>query len=94
MIYEVDDEKSGGKPSSKAGDGTRLEAHVGYIENLATNGRMEVREGNGVNVTDVEFDDETRLSFHGASRFVPVSIFFSSTSRSPYPGCPVPIHGP
>ena len=35
------------------------EAHGGNIEHLATKERMEVREANGVNVTDVQFDDET-----------------------------------
>ena len=44
---------------AKAGNGIWLEAHGGYIENLATKERAEVREENGVYVMDVQFDDET-----------------------------------
>ena len=44
---------------AKAGHGIGLEAHGGYIENLATKERIEVREENGVCVMDVQFDDET-----------------------------------
>ena len=36
-----------------------MEAHGGYIEDLATNERMEVREENSVYVMDVQFDGET-----------------------------------
>ena len=44
---------------AKAENGIWLEAHGGYIENLATKERMEVREENGVHVMDVQFGDET-----------------------------------
>ena len=44
---------------AKAENGIWLEAHGGYIENLATKERMEVHEENGVYVMDVQFDDET-----------------------------------
>ena len=44
---------------AKAGNGIGLEAHGGYIENLATKERIEVREENGVYVMDVQFDEET-----------------------------------
>ena len=44
---------------AKAGNGIWLEAHGGYIENLATKKRMEVREENGVYEMYGQFDDET-----------------------------------
>ena len=44
---------------AKAGNGMWLEAHGGYIENLVSKERMEVRVENGVYVMDVQFDDET-----------------------------------
>ena len=44
---------------AKAGNGIWLEAHGGFLENLATKERMEVREENGVYVMDVQFDDGT-----------------------------------
>ena len=44
---------------AKAGNDIWLEARGGYIENLATKERMEVREENAVYVMDVQFDDET-----------------------------------
>ena len=44
---------------AKPGNGIWPEAHGGYIENLATKERMEVREENGVHVMHVQFNDET-----------------------------------
>ena len=37
---------------AKAGNGIWLDAHGGYIENVATKERMEVREENGVYVME------------------------------------------
>ena len=42
-----------------AGNGIWPEAHEGYIENITTKERREVRQENGVYVMDVQFDDET-----------------------------------
>ena len=44
---------------AKAGNGMWLDAHGGYVVNLATEERMEVRVENGVYVMDVQYDDET-----------------------------------
>ena len=44
---------------AKAEHGIWLDAEGGYVVNLATKERMEVREENGAHVTVVKLDDET-----------------------------------